>query len=279
MPAMTAIDFDIGVGFHYATELYKQQDRVRTVAGLMLDERWPRRFKKWHVHTLPQTVEPRRGKLPEPDSLAQVAAALADPATDWVEVGTGGKQFDYIQVEAGTKKDLYRTYSCPFHLSASICIGELPDKGLAVARWVRLAHDLGVAIGARNGIITVGPVTRGFGGPTSHVISDISKPYLPNPKNDLDIIGGGTAGADGQRNVGGKYARYPRWGTYLHPGHVEAIGGRERIQREVQPALMQQIGDLLYIQLTAWIDDAWTPAMWDKRRALRRLMEPILVPP
>ncbi len=61
-------------------------------------------------------------------------------------------------------------------------------------------------------------------------------------------------------------------------GHVDAIGGRDRIQKEVQPALMEQIGDLLYIQLTAWIDDAWTPEMWNKRLKLRQLMEPILVP-
>ena len=59
---------------------------------------------------------------------------------------------------------------------------------------------------------------------------------------------------------------------------MAAIGGRERIAREVEPALFEEVGDLLYIQLTGGIEDAWTPMMWEKRLKLRQLMQPILVP-
>jgi len=260
----------VGLAAHYGTELYKDAERVARTARLMLDDRWPQRFTKWQVHPVTGTVEGRRGKLP-PEPLDQVAGALADSTTNWVELKTPGPEWHDVSIKAGTERDLYPTHVCPFRAMASINVDKLPAPRTDVYRWVTLAHDLVSTVGARNATITVAP--------SGDVILDQSIPYLPDPNDDLLIMGGGPALGDAQRNVGGKYARYPRWGTYLHAEHVAAIGGRDRIAREVEPALFEQLDDLLYIQLTAGIDDAWTPAMWAKRLKLRKLMESILVPP
>jgi len=258
----------VGLGADYGTELYRDPDRVARAARLMLDERWPHRFSKWQVHTHPSAMEGPRGRLPA-DALTQIAAALADSGTVWVDLKTPGRDWDNVCVDAGTKRELYREYTCPFRVMASITIVKLPDPNAVVRRWVTLAHDLVCTVGARNGTITVGPI--------SDVIRDESIPYLPDPNDHLRIMGGGASVSDRRPLVGDKYSRYPRWGTYLHPEHVAAIGGRDRIAREVEPALFEQVDDLLYIQLTENFDEAHTPAMWEKRLKLRKLMEPILV--
>lgn len=258
----------VALGANYGTELYRDPQRVARAARLMLDERWPRRFSKWQVHTHASTIEGRRGRIPV-DALAQITAALADSPTVWVDLKTPGRDWDNVSVDAGTERDLYRDYTCPFRVMASITIVNLPDPNTAVRRWVTLAHDLVSTVGARNGTITVGP--------SGDVILDQGIPYLPDPNDHLNILGGGPSVSDRRSQLGGMYARYPRWGTYLHPEHVAAIGGRDRIAREVEPALFEQVDDLLYIQLTADFEDAYTPAMWAKRLKLRKLMEPILV--
>lgn len=258
----------VGLGASYGTELYRDPERVARVARLMLDERWPRRFSKWQVHTHASTSEGRRGRIPA-DTLAQITSALADSATVWVDLKTPGQNWDNVCVQAGTDRALYRSYACPFRLEASIEPVNLTDTNAVVRRWVSLAHDLVSAVGARNGTITVAS--------SGDVILDQSLPYLPDPDDHLRIMGGGTSGGESRKKLGDTLARYPRWGTYLHPEHVAAIGGRERIAREVEPALLEPVDDLLYIQLTADFADAHTPAMWEKRLKLRKLMAPILV--
>lgn len=257
----------VGLAASYATELHADPSRVRRAAALMLDDRWPRRFSNWQVHA-ESAAAGRRGKLPV-DALGQITGALEDYGTVWVDLKTRGPDFDHVYVDAGRNRDLHRDYTCPFRVEASIKIVKLPDPNAVVRTWVTLAHDLASTVGARNGTITVGP--------SSDVMLDQGGPYLPDPEDHLRIIGGGISSSERRPLLGGKYARYPRWGTYLHPEHVAAIGGRDRLKREVDPAVLEPVDDLLYIQLTDNFEDAHTPAMWEKRLKLRTLMEPILV--
>jgi hypothetical protein len=257
----------VGLGANYGREFHGDPERIARAAALMLDERWPRRFTSWQVHGESSSNEGRRGKLPAGAS-AEVTKALADGGTVWVELKTRGAHADNVFVDTGKNRSLSRDYACPLRLTASIAVEKMPDPNATVRRWVSLAHDLVSTVGARNGTITIGP--------SGDVMDDQWSPHLPDPKDHLRILGGGLYRGDAQRGVGGRYSRYPRWGTYLHPEHVAAIGGRDRIAREVEPALLEQVDDLLYIQLTESFDEAHTPAMWEKRLKLRKLMEPIL---
>ena len=73
------------------------------------------------------------------------------------------------------------------------------------------------------------------------------------------------------------HTRAIRSGTYLKREHVDVIGGIDRIRAEVEPARIDQLATLTYIQLTDSVQTALTPTAGEKRRALEALMTPILV--
>jgi hypothetical protein len=77
--------------------------------------------------------------------------------------------------------------------------------------------------------------------------------------------------------VGRTYARHPRWGTYLNAAHVAAIGGEARIRAEVEPAKIDAVGELTYIQLTDSVETALTPLAGERRQRLESLMAPIIL--
>lgn len=79
--------------------------------------------------------------------------------------------------------------------------------------------------------------------------------------------------------VGAKYVRNARWGTYLRDHHIESVGGLDRIRRQVEPARVDRLGELVYFQLTESIEDAVGPACDAKRRAFDAVLAPILPPP
>lgn len=59
---------------------------------------------------------------------------------------------------------------------------------------------------------------------------------------------------------------------------MAAAGGRARITEVVQPAAMAEVGQLLYVQLSASIGDALAPATEAKRAALATLLAPMMIP-
>lgn len=79
------------------------------------------------------------------------------------------------------------------------------------------------------------------------------------------------------KKLGRTCARHPRWGTYLNSVHVAAIGGVERIRAEVQPARLEAVGELTYIQLTDSIETGMSALAGERRRKLQALMAPILL--
>lgn len=97
-----------------------------------------------------------------------------------------------------------------------------------------------------------------------------------NPRwSEIDRISGSGAARHG---LGERFVRHPRWGTYLRPEHVAAVGGRERIAAVVQPAELRQVGDRLYVQLTTSPETAQSPEALAKQRAFAELASPIIVP-
>ena len=71
----------------------------------------------------------------------------------------------------------------------------------------------------------------------------------------------------------------PRWGTYLKPAHVAAVGGRERILEVVQPEVTREVGELFYVQLTARVSDAASEVAKQRQAAFAGLLAPITMPP
>ncbi|MBV8760180.1 MAG: hypothetical protein JO257_23005 [Deltaproteobacteria bacterium] len=72
--------------------------------------------------------------------------------------------------------------------------------------------------------------------------------------------------------LGDRYVRFPGWPTFLRSAHVEAIGGREKLLAVVKPAVVHDVGDLLYVQLSASVDDALAPETEARRQAFTELL-------
>jgi hypothetical protein len=79
--------------------------------------------------------------------------------------------------------------------------------------------------------------------------------------------------------LGSQYIRKPRWGTYLKPAHVAAIGGRARLLEVVQPPVVREVGDLLYLQLSERVSDAESEFARKRWMAFAALVAPIVMPP
>ena len=82
--------------------------------------------------------------------------------------------------------------------------------------------------------------------------------------------------------LGDKYIRHPRWGTYLRRAHLDRVGGLERIRGEVPLAKILELGgagDLVYLQCTEHPAGALTPEGEQIRQKLEEVLEPIVAPP
>jgi hypothetical protein len=173
--------------------------------------------------------------------------------------------------------DLDRVGSDAYRMWITCKSVDLP-AGKSFEGWLSLAHDLITAIGASHATLGAWPTFDMAIGDTwltrmvlDTPTADINLGLPDDFRAQIDLL------QKWYSDVGRTYARHPRWGTYLHAGHVAAIGGADRIRAEVQPARIDAVGDLTYIQLTDSIDNALTPEAGAKRRALEALMAPILL--
>jgi hypothetical protein len=139
--------------------------------------------------------------------------------------------------------------------------------------WVELQHEILDTVGAIHGVIVTGTnedvlsaeiwlSLRIIDGQVMHPRPEEIRSY--NYKRWL---------------LGHEYVRRPRWGTYLKPAHVAAVGGREKILQVVQPEVTRDVGDLFYVQLTAKVTEATSDTAKRRYQAFAELLAPITMPP
>ncbi len=272
----------VGIAVYFAEPIFADQMKIGCVANLLVDARWP--WAPWWA-----------------------SYSAADPRHDGKGVRVGGKNGTAPLVAALQRRDLYslrlnRSHGENNDSSAEIDLHALnAERGDSYIAWmtcksidlpagktfdgfVALTHEIIEALGADHAVIGAWPTYN-------HAVSDASfvRIILDTPTGDLDL--GTPAAFAAQRDLasshryalGRTYARHPRWGTYLHAGHVAAIGGVERIRAVVDPAVIAPVGPLTYVQLTPSIAMAMTAEAEAKRQAFEQLMAPILpgaaVPP
>jgi hypothetical protein len=214
----------------------------------------------------------RRARLTRGRRLADVPGD-ARPAARLARPGVPGG--DHVAGAAGCGRTRSRTRSTP--RASRPRSGQLP-VGKSFDAFLTLLHELVVTVEAEHAILGAWPTYA-----MARSDTGLTRMLLDTPAGDINL--GLPLDFDAQRalvaehsdRVGHAYARHPRWGTYLHAGHLAAIGGVEKIVAEVAPAVIQPIGALTYVQLTDSIDTALTPEAGAKRRALEALMAPILV--
>jgi hypothetical protein len=260
----------VGVAAYFARPLCDDDGRVRKVASLLLDGRWPSRVRWASFSGAGDHPGREAARLDE----VALVDGLLDPAHARVLLERSSNDADnFARVTLSTGRVGGDSgYDDPFELTGFVRANAPVDD------WIALVHELVAVLGADHALLAPWPSQ-------TQAMSDTSLMRMVLDRGDGDVNLGvpGSAAEEQTRialhrkQLGKTYARAPRWGTYLHAGHVAAIGGVDKIA-EVEPTLIATTGELTYVQLTDGVASALTPIAEAKRARLETLMAPILVP-
>ncbi len=158
-----------------------------------------------------------------------------------------------------------------YPLSArGMCRADVP-AGRSLEAWLGVVRELASLVAAAQGVIWADLDERPI--VARQFLTGSHQPKMPpdHPHNE-------SARINRVRNeLGERYVRPPGWGTFLRQSHLDAVGGRARLVEFVQPAVVEDIGPLLYVQLST-LADALAPETEARWRALTELLAPITVP-
>lgn len=271
----------LGFAARYSIRLVESPDRAKRVAALLVDARWP-----WPPSSLSTGETVDLTKTTRPVRIAgekggkRIADTILDPTRRILRLTqvTRDEQFSEAWIETGTVA--LSSWDQPFRASGHTRGHDLPE-GRTVEGWISLVHDLMVTLDVASAILPVYETATAIS--SDVLLMSITRDSRWAGTSDL---GPGDEFAEQNRRakywrdvVGAKYVRNARWGTYLRNHHIDTVGGLERIRREVEPARIDRLGELVYFQLTETIDDALGPACAAKRRAFDAVLAPILPPP
>ena len=268
----------VGLAAYFPRSPSRDRAVVERVAQLLVDARWP--WIPWYaqfvgLHKRDDTASVRVGGK---NGYAPLVGGMMSPRFQVLRMNRarGDKNFTSVELPFHPRQETWG--EAPYALWITCRSAELPE-GKQFEDWITLAHELIAALGVLNATLGAWPTF-------DHAIRDtwLTRMILDTPKGDTPL-NDLPEDFESQINllqkwwskVGRTYARHPRWGTYLNAGHVAAIGGVERIRAEVQPARIDAVGELTYIQLTDSIETAMSAEAGERRRALQALMAPILV--
>jgi hypothetical protein len=268
----------VGLAAYAAESVARDRKVAERVARLLVDPRWP--WIPWWAQIVGLHKRDDRPaiRVGGKNGFAPLVEGMMSPQHQKLLMNRAMGDKDYSSVRLPFDPGrLEWGGEAPYALLVTCRSAELPE-GKTFDAWLSLAHELVTAVGAVHAILGAWPTYDMAIGDTW-----LTRMVLDTPKGDIplglpsDFREQASEVASWAKKIGRTFARYPRWGTYLNAEHVLAVGGVERIRTEVQPAKIEVIGDLTYIQLTDSIDSALTADAGEKRRRLQTLMEPILV--
>lgn len=252
----------------------RDPSRAARLAELVADSRWFYRFKLIDSAQEPGQPPPPRfkGVIPATKLRATALEVMSSPSVTRTYFGVSAKEaLDHANFTLATGR--WRTDSSYIrsHTRMRMPADGLPNK--VATDWVELQHAIVEAVGAIHGVIVTGTnedVVRAEIGLGLHIIN--GRVMHPRPEEIRSYNYRGWL-------LGHQYVRRPRWGTYLKPAHVEAVGGRAKILEVVQPEVTRDVGDLFYVQLTADVTEATSDLAKRRYRAFAELLAPITMPP
>jgi hypothetical protein len=247
-------------------------DRVAKVSALLTDSRWP--WKPQLVRPMPApgvgTYAWPKGKVA--DLRGTIEAVLHSEAATAIHLTVSKKDEDngaFVVVDNGSPHAVRESDAYPFR---AVGLSRYPvPEGKSVDAWHELVRELVLLLGAGHGVIWADDerfvVARQFVSGAAQARSAVD-----HPGNEAHRIN------RAREHLGDRYVRFPGWATFLHRTHVTAIGGREKLLAIVQPPVVRDVGELLYVQLSASVEEANAPQAEARRQAFIELLAPILVP-
>lgn len=263
----------VGLWCIFAGPFVEDPARVDEMVRLLTDPRWPWQPQLLSAGSIPggPRTPQVKGKIRRADLAPALHAALSAPSTASI-LFTCSRLNDanHAMVALDTGRFAPGPDKVKFTLRAHLHVDAMPAD-TSTSSWISLWHDL---VRAVRGVHAVIPVME-----NRHALSD--ELYL-----STTTVNGRLQHPDAleiQRihrrrvDIGATCVRPPRWGSYLPPYAVDAAGGREAIAAAVEPAVLAEVGSLLYVQLSA-IEDALSAATREKQQALATLLAPVMIP-
>lgn len=241
--------------------------RRERVAALVTDPRWLHRFKLIHATWLAGTppAPEYKGTLAETKLHGAALEVLASPSVASAMFSVSTKDsLDHAHLDLDTGRAL----AINARSNARTRLDKA-DVDAAATAWVALQHELVETLGAIHGVIVASKNEYVVNAEIWLSLTTVDGQVMhPHP----DEIRAYAARKD---ELGHAVVRRPRWGTYLKPAHVDAIGGRARIADLVQPEIMRDVGDLLYVQLTERVTESTSDAAKQRFVAFAKLLAPL----
>jgi hypothetical protein len=266
----------IALGFWliYRTKVF-EQEKATAITRILTDPRWP-----WQPNLIRPTQRPGQQLYPWPrhkiaqDKLSSVVKNIVQSyVTDGITLSLSRKEMannSWVHVDNGRESIVNEGFASPY-CTFGFCRSNVP-AGKSIEAWLDLVRELAIEVDATNGIVSAEVDERIL--LARIFVQGREQARLPgdHPANESPRVNAA------RRSLGDQYVRLPSWGTFLRPTHVEAIGGRARLLDVVQPPVVQDVGDLLYVQLSTNVADALAPETEARRRAFADLLAPITVP-
>jgi len=213
-----------------------------------------------------------KGVIPAAKLRSAALEVLSSASVTVLYCGVSAKELlDHANLTVATGRFPNDSDSIQSHTRMRMPPDVLPNE--VVAAWVELQHEIIESVGAIHGVIVTGTnedVVRAEVGLSLRIVS--GQVMHPRPEEIRSY-------AYKRWLLGHQYVRRPRWGTYLKPAHVEAVGGRAKILEVVQPEVTRDVGDLFYVQLTAKVTEATSDLAKHRHQAFAELLAPITMPP
>lgn len=251
----------------------RDPERLARLVELVTDARWLYRFKMlttvWQWGNPPAPRFP--GVIPAAKLRETTFEALSSPSVASALLGISAKDsLDHAHFQINLARDL----PDPAAISnARVRLPEDADQDAAATAWVELQHSIVETLGAIHGVIVVATNEYVLNAEIWLSLTSVNGKVMHPRPDEISSY------AARKWLLGHTYVRRPRWGTYLKPAHVAAVGGRARILEVVQPEVSRDVGDLFYVQLTARVTEATSDVAKQRYRAFAELLAPITMPP
>ncbi len=275
----------VGFAGYFATRLYTDEPRAQRLAALLLDKRWPWPLTSVVFGLQSSFLKSARGvRLTGKNALRQLQEGIVHPGHRDADLDhRADAEINHAKIRIQTGQRLVEAgQPCAAQVTGLTRAFGLPE-GKDLLSWVEIMHDLMLTLDVGNAVL---PVWRS----ENMVWSDATFGgiVLDTPKGDYNLGLRGVFETQRSRanywrhELGGKYVRHPRWGTYLRREYLDRIGGLQRVRDTVPLAKVLELGgagDLIYLQCTEHPEGAMTVEGEGVRHALEGLLAPIVAPP
>lgn len=264
----------IGFWLIYGTRLI-DSDRVSRISELLTDPRWP--WQPSLVRPMPAPGEGLYswpgGKIAAKELRRTVEDVLRSDSATAIHLATSRQEpgnHAFVIVDNGSPRVLPEGRTYPYR-AVGLCRYPVP-AGKSIDKWLTLVRELAAALQAGHGVIWADSDER-YTVARQFVSGSAQPKQAPDhPANEAHRIN------RAREHLGDRYVRFPGWATFLRSAHVQAVGGRDKLLAAVNPPVVHDVGDLLYVQLSASVDDAHSAETEGRRRALIDVLAPIIVP-